>query len=143
MPPVAHVGDGGEHISPEAGELGPIQQRNPRYYHRKHQEEGGKEPPRPPEPEVAELEASRGLPLAEEQIRYQVTTQGKEHTNPEQPPWCSARIQVVGDHGYGPQPVEPWHVTLGAPYRLRHDASPQRSWSTMRYSPMIRFLIDE
>src|SRR5829696_4121751 len=73
------------------------------------------------------MDASRGLPLAEEQICYQVTTQGKEHTNAEQPPWHPAWIDVVGDHGEdgdGPEPIEPWHVALGTPYRLRHDGRP-------------------
>src|SRR5918994_1336322 len=41
VPPVAHVANGGEHVSPDAREQGPIQQRNPRHYNRKHQEKGG------------------------------------------------------------------------------------------------------
>src|SRR5215207_3659612 len=41
VPPVAHVANGSEHVSPEAREQGPIQQRNPRHYNREHQEKGG------------------------------------------------------------------------------------------------------
>jgi hypothetical protein len=128
VPPVAHVANGSQHISPEAWEQGPIQQRNPRHHNRKHQEKGGQEPPRPPEPEVTEPEAPYGRSLAEKQICYQVAAQGKEHTNAEQAPWCPGRIQVVRDHGKhrnGPQPVEAWHVALGTTDRLRHDALPR------------------
>src|SRR5918993_3698068 len=129
VPPVAHVANGGEHVSPEAREQGPIQQRNPSYHNCKHQEKGGQEPPRPPEPEVTELEPPRSLSLAEEQICYEVAAQGKEHTNAKQPPRGPGWIQVVryhGEHREGPQSVEPWHVALGMPDRFRHGALPVR-----------------
>jgi hypothetical protein len=69
---------------------------------------------------------AEGVSLPEEQVGYQVTTQGKEHTHAEQTTWSPAQLQVVGDDGEhrdGPQPVEPGHVALGASDRLRHDAS--------------------
>ena len=41
VPPVAHVDGGGGHVSPEARQLGGVDQGDPGHHHREHQEEGG------------------------------------------------------------------------------------------------------
>jgi hypothetical protein len=84
IPPVAHVGGGSGYVPSKARQLGPVQQRDPHHHHRQHQEKGGQEPPSPPKPEVAEPKVADGVSLPEEQIGYQVTTQGKEHAHAEQ-----------------------------------------------------------
>src|SRR3712207_9327887 len=81
-------------------------------------------------PEVAEAKVPDGASLLEEQVGYQVTTQGKEHAHAEQPALGPAQLQVVGDdgkHRKGPKPVEPGHVALCTFDWLRHDAFP-RGW---------------
>ena len=65
-------------------------------------------------PEISEDRvAGRAVPLPEEQVGYQVTTQGKEHTHAEQTPLGPAQLQVVGDDGKDgerPEPVQPGEV---------------------------------
>jgi hypothetical protein len=84
VPPVAHVEDGSDYVSPESRQLGSVQQHGPHHHHRQHQEKGRQKPPSPPKPEVAKPKMADDVSLSKEQVGYQVTTQGKEHTHAEQ-----------------------------------------------------------
>ncbi len=103
---------------------GLIEQRHPGRDHGQHHEQGREQPPGAPGPEVGQRQPPACGPLAKQQVRDQVTGQGEEHPDAEQPARCPAQLLVKCDdreHRQCPQPVKTWHVPLAGAYRFRHD----------------------
>ena len=130
VPPVAHVEHRRDDVTAEPGDEGPGDHVHPDGDDRQHHEQRGQQPPRPPQPEVAELDPPARRPLPDQDVGDEVAAQREEHADPEQPALRPAVAEVIGDHrrhGERAQPVEPRQILLVALHRFRHDLAPSRS----------------
>ena len=115
LQPVRVVEEGTRQVRTEAGEgVGPPE-RSPDPDDHQHGEERRQQPPRPTEPELAEVDATLALVLFDEQRRDEEAGHDEEHLDTEEPalepPVAGPveRVQVVqhhGDHRHRPQAVE-------------------------------------
>jgi hypothetical protein len=121
--PVAHIGGSRGDGAAEAGECGPVHQRHPGGDDGQQHEQGGQEPARTPEPEVAQIQAAFRTPLPEQQVGDQIPAQGEEDPDTEQPSPGPPELKVVaddGEHRQRPQAIEAGQVALAAADRFRH-----------------------
>ena len=111
--PVHRVGQGGEEVTLEAGQLLPDEQDADQGDGEQQCEHRGQEPSGPAEPEVLQPDGPVAPVLAEQQHRDQVAADHEEHLDTEEAAPQPRGVAVVDDHrdhGQGAQAVQPREV---------------------------------
>ena len=111
--PVHRVGEGGEEVTLEAGQLLPDEQDADQGDGEQQCEHRGQEPAGPAEPEVLQADGAVAPVLAEQQHRDQVAADHEEHLDAEEAAPQPRGVAVVDDHrdhGQGAQAVQPREV---------------------------------
>ncbi len=108
--PVGHVGDGGEHVATEVGELLGAPEPPPEQPdHGDGDEGGGQEAAEAADPELAEGDGRAAVVLADQQVGDEEAREGEEGGDAEEPalgPGEAAVEQEHADDGEAAQPVE-------------------------------------